>query len=188
MANKDSVNKIFTQKGDVCVMASYGTVIEYFSDKSLKIDKVFDQYISHFQLHYRSVGKKGLANKHKSVADHFHAYCIPKNMRGFNFIKQLHEDNTLGTKDYCCIIHSNAILYKISEEEINDIRQALENNNALAIVLYKIDATNAHAVTIGYDEKNNCYFIKDPVSNKIIEDDILAHKEICEYIVFKENN
>lgn len=186
MADKDFINKTFKQEGSVCAMASYGTVIEYFSNGNLKIEKVLDRYINFFSLIYFSVGKNKIGNKHKEISKHFHSYCIPKNLRGFDFIKQLHEDDSFDTKQFCQIVLSNAQLHKISDTEIEILRKELVDNDAIAIVLYKVDNNHSHAVTIGYDTFNNCYFSKDPEKNKIDTEDIISTKEICEFIIFND--
>jgi len=48
MAESNDINNDFVQKSGVCAMASYATVIEYFSNKNVKIEQVLTRYLNHF--------------------------------------------------------------------------------------------------------------------------------------------
>lgn len=186
MADIDFINQSFRQEDGICAMASYSTIIEYYSDEELKIEQVIDKYISVFQLTYFSVGKNKRKNKHKVVFTHFHDYCRPLNKRGFDFIADLHNNNLLDTNQFCQIIANKAQLHSISEDDIAKIRTELIENEALAMILYKVDDSNFHAVTIGYDTEEQSYFYKDPEKPKIEKKDLLSEKDIWEYIIFND--
>jgi len=108
-------------------------------------------------------------------------------MRGFEFIKQLHENDELGTKQYCQIVYVKATLDPIDQTDIKLIKSELENNDSLAIILCKITDNQYHAVTIGYNAITGKYFCKDPEQKNIIIEDYLNNKVITEYIVFKNS-
>ena len=105
-------------------------------------------------------------------------------MRGFEFIKQLHEGNDLKTKDYCKIIDSKASLQIIDKQTIKSLKMILESHDALAMILYQVNENQYHAVTVGYDSINKRYFYKDPSKPTSNNDDILSQKAITEYIIF----
>jgi hypothetical protein len=185
MVNKDSFNKSFVQKGAICVMASYGIVIEYFSNNIFTIDHLLDNYVNEFNISCSSFSQNIQAKKHENISKHFHTYCRENNnMRGFDFIKQLHDENKLGTNKFCRIIGFKAQLQKISDEDICLIQKELIDNEAVAIVLYKANNSNFHAVAIGFDTAKKTYFYKDPEMNKIGNGNILSRKEIWEFIIF----
>ena len=185
MAEIDIVNSTFIQKGPICAMASYATVIEYFSDPILRIRDILERYIQFRKISYFKFGNKIVAKKHQAIYKDFHDYCKP-DMRGFTFIEQLHRNDSLRTAKYCDIVISNALKQKVTDGEIERIRTELVENGAIAIVLYKVNQTTSHAVTIGYDENIRLYFLKDPEKATVERKDILAEKEICEYIVFND--
>ena len=108
-------------------------------------------------------------------------------MRGFEYIKQLHEQDEINTKEYCQIVATKASLESVAQSDIDLIRRELENNDSLAIILYKVNETLYHAVTIGYDSVTGKYFYKDPERNSINIEDLLNKKIITEYILFRCN-
>jgi hypothetical protein len=186
MADLDYINKSYKQQADVCAMASYGAIIEYFSEGRINIHKVFDQYIKSQNLPNRSFGKALIIRKEEAITKHFHEHCQPIDMRGFAFIQQLHNADSIETRDICEIKSWNALRVKITDNEIQLIRSELIDNEALAMVLYKVSDRLFHAVTIGYDSQTNEYFCKDPEKKAVFNEDILSTKNITEYIVFND--
>ena len=167
-------------------MASYGTVIEYFSNKNVTIEQVLTRYLNHFKINVTS--KKGdfITKKHELIYDHFHnGYCFPKNLSGFDFISQLHNDNILETLDSCQIGPCKFTSDIINDDQINLIRNELLDEETLAIILYKTNINTLHAEAIGFDNERNEYFHKDPEKTRYEFGDILSTKEITEYIIFK---
>ena len=136
-------------------MASYGTVIEYFSKGKIDIEHVLSNYIEKFEIFPTPPEVYYFKKKHGIIYNHFHEYCEPKDMRDFIFIKMLHEKNDLNTSDYCKIEDYKASLDVIDNNNKDLIRNYLINHDALAIVLYKVREGGKviegkyHAVTIG---------------------------------------
>jgi len=50
MADIDYIDTNFQQQGNVCVLASYGTVLHYFSDGELSVDNLLSKYSKKFEL------------------------------------------------------------------------------------------------------------------------------------------
>lgn len=186
MANPQLINKGFTQLSNICATASYGTVIEYFSEGKVLIEHVLGRYVDKFNVFPSSPKVYYFREKHELIYDHFHNYCRKRNMRGFDLIKQLHNGNELQTKGYCQILDSDASLDVVTDQKLASIREKLINHNSLAIILYKVSANVYHAVTVGYDSSNKNYFYKDPNLPEYQTGDILSQKEITEYIVFSD--
>jgi len=190
MADTNFINNKFQQEpgSNVCAMASYSLVIEYFSDQNLKIEQVLSKYIQYFKIYVQSKKGNYIFKKHKAVSDHFHYdYCFPKRLSGFDFISQLHNNDWLGTKKYCEIVSTKFTDILVGSDQIELIRNELTKNDSLAIILYKTDSGNLHAETIGFDEELNGYFHKDPEKSQYLWEDILSNKEITEFIIFRTN-
>lgn len=194
MANLTFVNNDFAQSGSICALASYGTVIEYFSQKRIHTEQVLSNYFEKNDLFERTSGVFYFVIKHTLISEHFDEYCKPKDLRGFDYIKQIHENNELGTRDYCRILDIKASDGLIVEEDLFRIRDVLRSQDALVMILYKSaeliqqDKTIEyyHAITIGYDITQKKYFYKDPLIPRYQIDDIMFQKAIYEYIVYAE--
>jgi len=187
MADKNLINNNFKQQGDVCVMASYATIINYFSDNNLSIDNILERYINKLSVSYFQYAKNKQKKKQESISKHFHKYCWDNgDIRGFEFIKQLHNNNELETNGFCNIVGFKAQLQSLSQTDIELIRRELEENDALAMVLYKVSDRKFHAVVIGFDSHYNSYFYKDPEKKQVTNGDILQNKDIWEYIIFND--
>lgn len=187
MADIEFINDSFIQKGPICAIASYAIIIDYFADHKVTIADVLDYYVNEYDIKFFSFGKNVETKKHQSISKHFHEYCRNNgNIRGFEFIKQLHENNILITERFCEIIGFKAALETVSNDDIDTLRYELKNNDAVAMILYKVNNKNFHAVVIGYDTEIDTYFYKDPEQKKIQRKDILSEKDIWEYIIFKD--
>jgi hypothetical protein len=187
MANIDNIDNDFQQQGNVCVLASYGTVLHYFSDGVISVENLLSKYSEKFEIKPTTSTGIDLESFQNQISDHFHGYCRSKNMRGFEYIKQLHKNDDLKTKDICQIVVDKASLKPIEQPDIDLIRNELENNDSLAMILYNVGANKYHAVTIGYNSITSEYFCKDTGQRSIINVDLLDKKEITEYIIFKRN-
>mgnify|MGYP000956196279 FL=1 len=187
MADIDYIDKHFKQQDNVCALASYGTVLHYFSEGEISVDNLLLRYSRRFKIKPTASTGSNLKALQKSICEHFHGYCNPKQMRGFEYIKQLHEQDEIKTKEYCQIVAAKASLESISQADIDLIRRELENSDSLAIILYKVNETLYHAVTIGYDSVTGKYFFKDPERNSITIEDLLNNNLITEYILFRAN-
>jgi hypothetical protein len=181
MTNKELINNSFEEHENICVMASYGTIIEYFSNKEIKIEQVlinyFEKYLFSITSEFPDI------KKHDLIYKHFHIYCGEHKLRGFGNVKRLHENNELNTRKYCQIFESHASLEEIDNNCKESIRNYLTINDSLVMVLYKVPEGN-HAVVIGYDSDNKNYFYKDSTNPKYQYGDIIPQKEITEYIIF----
>jgi hypothetical protein len=183
MTNKELINNSFEEHEDICVMASYGTIIEYFSNKEIKIEQLLSNYFEKYLFSITS--EFDIKKKHDLLFKNFHRYCEEHNLRGFDYVKRLHENNELNTRKYCQIFESRASLEEIDDNCKESIRNYVTTREALVMVLYKVTGGN-HAVTIGYDSNDKNYFYKDSNNPKYQNDDILSQKEITEYIVFSK--
>jgi hypothetical protein len=183
MTNKELINNSFEEHEDICVMASYCTIIEYFSNKEIKIEQLLRNYFEKYLFSITS--EFDVKKKHDLIFKNFHRYCEEHNLRGFDYVKRLHENNELNTKKYCQIFESRASLEEIDDNCKESIRNYLTTHEALVMVLYKVTGGN-HAVIIGYDSDNKNYFYKDSTNPKYQNDDILSQKEITEYIIFSK--
>lgn len=188
MADKEYINNGFKQKGNVCVMSSYATVIEYYSDKKILIEKHLDLYIKEYNIEYKRHNRSFLKKKHNAIFTHFHDYCRLRGMQGFNFVKEIHNNDCLDTKKYCKIINSKADGNLINAKDIFIIKKELIDNDSLAMVLYKVKNKKKlmHAVVVGYDEDSSSFFIKDPEKTKYKIENIFQSQDIYEYIIFND--
>jgi hypothetical protein len=182
MTNKELINNNFEEHENICVMASYGTIIEYFSNKEIKIEQLLSNYFEKYLFNITSEFSD-IKKKHDLIFKHFHIYCKEHKLRGFDYVKRLHEKNELNTRKYCQIFESRASLEEIDDNCKESIRNYLTIYEALVMVLYKVTGGN-HAIIIGYDSDNKNYFYKDSTNPKSQNDDILSQKEITEYIIF----
>lgn len=187
MADINYLNSSFVQQGQICAFACYGIIVEYFSDNEIKVENLLDKYIDRFQLKSFPFGNNKMRRKQNEISKHFHEYCWSKSMRGFDFLRQIHLNDELGVKHYCNIILAKASLESISADDLLLIRNELEQNEALVMVLYKVNARNYHAVVVGFDTNSEEYFYKDPEKSKIYKDDFWKGKEITEFIIFNES-
>lgn len=184
MAQKKYFNQNYTQSEDVCAMASYGLVIEYYSKGEVTIAEVLDKYDNKFQLEYFNIAKHKQRNKEKAISDHFHMVCKPMDKRGFQYIKELHEDNVLGTAKYCKIVSSEALKTKITDDELENVRREIIENNSLVMLLYRVRDEIHHAVVLGRNEEEQAYLIRDPARAQLEASSAFLKSEITEYIVF----
>lgn len=195
MAEIELINNEFVQFGDVCALASYGTVIEYFSKKIVRVEQVLSNYFEKYNLYDKTSEDFYFKEKHKLISEHFHKSCEKKKIHGFKYIKQLHENNDLETGDYCKILDIQTEGELIVEKDLFNIRDILRDQDALTMVLYYVGEEMIqnvlkkyyHAITIGYDTNQRKYFYKDPSKSGYEVDDILFQKAIYEYIVFTIN-
>jgi len=163
MANLEFINNEFKQSDGVCALASYRTAIEYFSKKRIICERVLTNYFERYDLFDKTSGVFYFEEKHKLIFDHFHEYCKLKELRGLNYIKQLHENNDLLTRDYCQITDIQASKELIVEKDLFPVRDILRDQDALAMILYKSGVEKIdnvikeyyHAITIGYDNTQN---------------------------------
>ena len=161
MANIDLINNDFIQHGPICALASYSVIIEYYSNKDILIENVLTRFQNKFKISVFYLKGQFLKAKHNAISKDFHeVQCYPKNMRGFDFIKNIHEDDSLETKKYCQIIDSEASLVPINEDKKAKIKKEIVENGGLAMILYKVNANLYHAVIIGYDPESESISIK----------------------------
>ena len=188
-------NTEYTQTSDVCATASYGIIIEYFSNGKFSRNLFFEDYLKKHKLikpqeldAVRKVGAKAIRQlKEKKIYDYFLTYCKSSNdKRGFTYIKEIHDNDEFKTNEYCKITKSKAQLEFISKAEVLELREELKKGG-LAMVLYDFPNGGSHSIIIGYDSESNKYFKRDPNYKDIIYEDFLAVNEIREYILFNEN-
>jgi hypothetical protein len=186
------LNKEYTQIGNVCATASYGIIVEYFSQSKYPLTKFFTEYLNRHNLNdfkkIAEIAKGGSKVVRKfredKIDEHFHNYCRTNDdKRGFEYIVELHNENFFQTNSYCEVIRYNAKKILLDKDEIQSLREELKKGG-LAMVLYQVTAGLLHSVVVGYDVQRGDYFMRDPNKNEIIYEDILLTKEITEYILF----
>lgn len=186
MADSNYIDIGFIQRESMCVMGSYSIIINYFSDKMISINNVLMTYLENFNLNYFS-GRSNVSKKrNETIVKHLHSYCQPINMRGFDFIANMHNTNEINTKMYCSIVMKKAGLDIILQSEIEEIKAILMEKDSLAMILYKVTPTIAHAIVLGYDEEKEGFFQRDSQKSGLKFSDDVFEKEITEYIVFTD--
>jgi hypothetical protein len=188
MAYSRFLNNTFSQEGDVCALASYATIVEYFSVEAINIDDVLTNYLDYSGITLYHAKGKMIEAKHKAISKQFHKFCRPKNLRSSKYIEQLHETNSLFTKKYCRIISCEAELSQISHKSLKSIYDEITNKDALALILYKVQDRFLHALTVGFDNDSNRYFYKDSDIPEVQFGDILQTLEIWEYLIFRDSS
>ena len=187
MADSDFIDKVFSQNENMCVMGSYSIIINYFSDEDISINDVLTKYKTNYNLTYLSTRSNGVKKRNKAIVKHMHDYCQLQNMRGFDFITNMHNNDKINTKDYCSIDLNKAGLTKIQQPEIDIIKKVLSEKDSLGMVLYTVNQTTAHAIIIGYDEEKNQFFQRDSEKKGIVFSDKVFENNITEYIIFTDN-
>ena len=172
-----------------CLMVSYGTIIEYFTERIKQVNSILNDYqIKFFVLPPFQKGQRQRTLE-KAVKDHDHGYCIPINMRGAKYIEKLHSGNEINTLSDCKLINCKAPTPQvpIAKNTIEELKSNLEETDSLALILYAT-TSGMHTVVIGFDSENGGYFCKDPNENnaKIITN--FPNYDIYEFALFMDNN
>ena len=179
----------YKQIEGACLMVSYGTIIEYFTNRQKQVDSILNDYRKKF--FELPKYKKGQRQKtlEKSVKDHVHDFCIPINMRGAKYIAKLHNDNEIGTLNDCRFENCEAPTPQVPilSGLIQELKTKLENKDSLALIVYAT-SSDMHTVVIGYDSDNDGYFCKDPNENiaRIITN--FPNHDIFEFALFLDND
>ncbi len=190
------INTKYTQTADVCATASYGIIIEYFSEGKYSLLKFFNEYLSKHKLinfaEQENLRKKGRVEfnqyREDKITKHFHNHCKKKvDKRGFQYIVEFHIDNSFKTSGYCDIIKSKAQLTPIERGEVLQLREELKRGG-LAMVLYPVSNNTLHSIVVGYDPTRERYFKRDPNNKEMIFEDFLLSNPITEYILFDEKD
>jgi hypothetical protein len=123
--------------------------------------------------------------REEAISDHYHKYCREKDMRGFDYIRMLHESDNLRTKSLCRVIDSYANANTpVNSEIAASIKDKLKEGDRLLMILYPL-GEEFHAIVIGWD---NDFFVKDPNRERVYTDsDVFNQTErpIYEYLLFE---
>ena len=190
MIQTEKINIVYQQAGDICVLASYGIIMDYFSNKSVSIDAVYNCFVNQFPELSEYVKKRKAHHFRKDIenqiANKYHDYCMNNgDIRGFNYIARLHNSNLFKTRSFCVIIGNDAVKEGfISISERQKLRENLKLKGGLAMVLFPAPV-GWHTIVVGF-ASNQGYFLRDPNDNQITNSDFLAHHEISEYIWFSK--
>ncbi len=196
MIKVDKIDVNYVQQGGVCVWASYSIIIDYYSNKFINHTQIFSRFIDHLRPEFDSLITNTLATgpvgqmertKENLITDIYQKHCVNNgDIRGFDYITDLHNTNILGTKEYCVVKGNKAVKTgSIPQSEKMGLRDDLKNIGGLAMVLYP-EYRDWHSIVVGYDSGKNNYFKRDPNKNKICNDDFLLKENICEYIWFSD--
>jgi len=194
MINPGLLNVDFKQKGSICVISSYSIIIEYFSNREMPINEVISNFENFFPNLKQKISDRLLhvnvdereAERENMIYDAFKNYCQEDgDKRGFDLIKEIHNADKLKTESYCKVIKSNAQKDKpIDEKEIAELIELIKSGG-LAMVLYPVPS-GSHSIVIGFNEKIDKFFKRDPFTQEITYVDFLQTNSIFEYIYFKQ--
>lgn len=177
---------LYKQTASACLIVSYGTIIEYFTNRNKQVNSVMNDYRKRFigKLPSYKSGKQFEMLEYV-IYKHIHDICKPISKRGCDFLQDVHINNQIGTYDDCEIINWSAPtpILPISQKEIIDIKVELENNDSLVLVLYS-EGNDMHAVVVGFDSFDQKYFCKDPNKLNAEKIDMFPIYPIFEYILF----
>lgn len=195
MIKVENIDVEYKQHGNICMFACYSLIIDYYSNKNISYKEIFSSVIGLFpglDLKIKKAFPKTPApqrrkRKEDLISDEYHEYCRNNgDIRGFDYITNLHNTNALGTQNYCRVLMNNAIKNGyISQSAKLNLRDNLKNIGGLAMVLFPTNP-NWHAIVIGFDTDKNSYFQKDPNFKRIDYVDFLQSKDISEYIWFSD--
>ena len=187
MADSTKMDNQYVQQGEVCVLASYALIINYFSEGELSVEEILNRYAGHGKIDI-SVSQ---INKENKIKEHY--YIEAGSERGFNYIAcNLHNGNVIDTRKYCQVIAHNAELEAISDKEKEELKDKLKENDRIVMCLFPSSHGYYHACVFGWDNDEREYFTRDPQNGKIdkidYSRDILKEKIITEYILFEKGN
>lgn len=166
MIEVKNIDVTYQQAGNICMFASYGIIINYFSKKAITFDQIYLNVIDQFpglKHEIESMLTKSPSSDIRVVSEDiistkYHIHCRNVDIRGFDYIKSLHDTNALGTKQFCLVKESNAVYPGfIQLSERMSLRDNLMKIGGLAMVLFPV-GPNWHAIVIGFDTINNSYF------------------------------
>lgn len=189
--NLEYLNKNYTQTGGVCVTATYGIILEYFSDGEYKIENFFEDYQEKLKPTQEMLDwslENGACyrtsnNVEDLICAHFHYECIDiKKISGYRYIEELNSANTFSELKYCTIVDKKHSSSSIENETSIRLRKKLESGG-LAMALYNTGSTY-HSIVIGFDNEKNKYFKRDPQTLNIVYEDFLRENRITEYLLF----
>lgn len=187
------INTEYQQTGNVCVTASYGIVVEYFSKSKFTVNKFLNDYLSKYKVDLKNqsiIAKQGqrklIGYRENQLSAHFHKICRENgDKRGFEFIKEIHNEDIFNTLQFCSIVSSKAQKEYIEQLEVDLLREALKKGG-LAMVLYKVSENSLHSVIVGFDKENQLFFVRDPAQKGVKYEEVLSIHRITEYILFGE--
>jgi len=194
MVNIKYINKGNKQDGNVCVIFSYGIIIEHYSKGKFKINDVISKFIYFLGVQHKisemMIGtvipeKLKASLRQNIIYKEFKNYCKVNNkMRGFELINKLHKGNELETKEYCTIINCKTDKGNpISKKEIDILKNGLKDCG-LAMLLYN---NGSHSIVVGFDKGKNKYFKRDPNDDNVKYEDFFKGNQITEYIWFSDS-
>lgn len=188
------LNKKYLQTGGICLMASYGIILEYFSSGKYKIEKLLIDYNNKFnpsqEMLIWSLSNRACYKTTSDLEDlicaHFHYECIElRKITGSQYIKELHSSDVLNQLQYCRV---SDIAYSPSGIEKNTLTKLSEELKfgGLAMVLYAVE-DRFHSIVIGYNEVENKYFKRDPQSTNNEYEEFFEKNKITEYLLFMKS-
>ena len=181
MANIKNIDDRFIQVGPACVLVSYSTIINYFSNGALSIDDVLNKYADYVGINI-SLSK---GEKETEINKHYHSYCVPRKMRGFDYLADIvHNGDIIGTKQYCKIIDRKTDLNPISISAKLNLKESLKKSDRIAMVLSPMQSS-MHARVVGWNDDTQLYFIKDPNNAIPFISDFLCGNDVYEYLLFE---
>ncbi len=183
--DSNKIDLTYSQEGGVCVFASYAIIMNCFSKGQRTISDLINSYVQKFNTKPSS---KRTIDVENSIQKHYFGHCVEYKLRGFNFIANCHNSNFFDTQNLCSIVSVvvNRDQNPLSCDNNKFLKdRLLLNTESLAMVL--IDEGN-HTIVVGYNEIEKSYFFRNPTSNDgqvLTSEDILATKEIYEFILFE---
>ena len=212
------INTDFQQADNACFLVSYWITANYYSNNSVSPYDLYEKFIACFPGFRNQIDsilinfgakltflKTKRQNDWQLIKDNpeltkqiiiensinvkYHHHCINNgDIRGFEFISELHRKNLLNTVCYCDINDIKAEKNKfIDTKKRIQLRNGLKEEGGLAMVLFP-HGQCFHTVVVGYDHLSKKYFIRDPNSQHLEFVDFLHDNDIYEFIWFKKAN
>jgi hypothetical protein len=185
MADYNKIENTHKQEGSACVLTSYSIIMNYFSNDTIPIKNILEEFI-------KSFGQK-TPNDEKTRDDLLRTLYFnncPNNINGFVNLADYHCQNRMQTKNLCRIIGIEADGKDLDITIRAKLREDIKNNDRLAMVL--TDNGN-HAIVLGYDNNSKRYFVRNPQKCPLkksllyFEDflNLSSGKDIREFILFE---
>lgn len=177
MVNVNKLDLKFTQKAGCCLFSSYAIILNYFLENRMSVQEIFDDYTVGFPL-------RDELNLHRFVAGKYHSICRPMDIRGTEYICQLHK--TMAAYSSACSIE--ALMAFRGSQPISiysNILDSLTADNALALVVY-MTPNGSHTVVLGCDDTGR-FFVRNPndLGCNYVDVKNEFSNGICELILFK---
>lgn len=179
MANIKKINSGFTQIGPCCIVSSYSIVLSYYSETE-SVDDIINEYCR-----FRGINVGSKNERENSIARDYGEYCARNDMRGLEYIREIHINPGWEKNGSCLILQSKAQIDALPEGDVRDVFNELKKGDRLMMVVYQVNQRNCHCIVVGWDSEKLKYFIRDPNAEQYEYKDIES-QPINEFILFEK--